>query len=112
MRRSRALLAAGLLTVVLACNGDESRVRQAMAVMASAPLDDEKAIEAHYAEARSEASMIDDEDLRLEVQAELRELLDHRKKPFEEAHRRERELPAGQRAGRETFPASKDSKER
>jgi hypothetical protein len=79
------------ILTLTACNQDEERVRQAMATMSSASLTDEQAMEVTYGEARSQALLIDSEELRDEVLGELADLHQQRRRPFEEARQRAEE---------------------
>ena len=88
----------------LACNKDQEKVRQAVALLESVPPSDEAALDAAYGEARTLAILVKDDATRGRLLVDLESRYQQRKKPFEEARlaaaeeeRRRQELEQAQR---------------
>jgi Skp family chaperone for outer membrane proteins len=80
------ILLLSTLTLV-GCQDSEQQMRDALAVLQEAPRGNEVALDAAYEEARTQALLIKDKDLRSSLYGELEHLYRQRKEPFDAARR-------------------------
>ncbi len=86
LRLSTLILLLGTL-ILMGCQDSEKQVRQAMAALTTAPQGDEQALDAAFLEAKTQALLVQDKDLRASLAAELGQIYQQRKAPFEQARR-------------------------
>jgi hypothetical protein len=93
-----------LLFALLACDHSEDQAREAMAVLNSAPEEDEKSLDTAYQNAKGKAVLVSDDGIRSRLVEELDATYQRRKEPFEaarlaaaEEERRQREIEQAQR---------------